>query len=770
MTQDKQDIIDNILGLIWGSKFFQARKLWDKHKNDPDIGYRFEVIGEHLVPIPERPPDDKIAKNSEVKQDQVFTYTQVPNCWLPKTLRSIAEKQYGFGSGRNRVIDYEWYQREGATTQEMDRFASQEWERRAKGYWFYNNGVPTYVTGTYYLHLNYGRADKGRRIEYRDRHRRWTLFWDYVKRHPRCKGMIVLKPRRVGDTTIAGTVCLEIPTRINESNVGIQSKTEGDLKQIRQKMRRAWDEFPGFFRVTNSGFTNGGIDFKKKAGPKYTNKVELDSKIAWGASSPKLFDGWALQLWYGDEQGKREDGKFIENLNIILECLSEGANIVGKALITSTVEEMTKGGGAQYKEVADASGIRELDGNGFTKSGLFEFFTPAFDGYSGFIDKYGMSVIDEPDSETLDYLIRRAKERGDNDLDKYKMGARKFLHNLREGKKGVGNSYNSIRRKYPFTRRECFIADGKETPLPIEGVTTRILELEEFERREVYLTERGNFEWNDPQNWSKGVYWSRNKNGKWEMDRKRGLPSLVGNKENAIATVRSQLPQYRYQSASDDYMIGVDPYDKRTNNDLLAKMGKNGLSLGAITVLERPNPLAVSNGVFDHEKPDELWASGNIVCTYFARPADPDVLYEDVAKTAWFYGSKMNIEKNKDGLHNYLLKKGLALLILAKYNPGSKGGVFTQNMARNAGTVLEERGQYTNDVLHEYFVKLQASWILRHAPKCTSLRSLRQLESYEDGAEGRLDLYISHSLALMGIEIDGSRPTSPLVTIDINRL
>ena len=39
------------------------------------------------------------------------------------------------------------------------KFIQEEWERRENGYWFFNNGVPTYITGDHYFYLQWWTID-----------------------------------------------------------------------------------------------------------------------------------------------------------------------------------------------------------------------------------------------------------------------------------------------------------------------------------------------------------------------------------------------------------------------------------------------------------------------------------------------------------------------------------------------------------------------------------------------------------------------------------
>ena len=39
------------------------------------------------------------------------------------------------------------------------QFIQEEWDRRENGYWFFNHGVPTYITGDHYFYLQWWSID-----------------------------------------------------------------------------------------------------------------------------------------------------------------------------------------------------------------------------------------------------------------------------------------------------------------------------------------------------------------------------------------------------------------------------------------------------------------------------------------------------------------------------------------------------------------------------------------------------------------------------------
>ncbi len=128
------------------------------------------------------------------------------------------------------------------------------------------------------------------------------------------------------------------------------------------------------------------------------------------------YDSERLTYILIDETGKfPPDVPADQFLSIIAETLMEGSERVGWADLPTTVNEMTKKGGAAFKRIWDAatwvkteglSEDEELDDHDedATANRFVRYFTPAFDGLSGFIGKYGESIIDAPTPAQAEYL------------------------------------------------------------------------------------------------------------------------------------------------------------------------------------------------------------------------------------------------------------------------------------------------------------------------------------------------------------------------------
>jgi homing endonuclease-like protein len=107
---------------------------------------------------------------------------------------------------------------------QRQEFVLREWERRINGYWFYNHGKATYLTGKHYFYVGWWKLDSGY-AEYRDTDRKIFYFWQYCIEDPNCYGMVEMTMRRQGKCFGINT-----PIRMYDGSVKmVQDIIDGDL-------------------------------------------------------------------------------------------------------------------------------------------------------------------------------------------------------------------------------------------------------------------------------------------------------------------------------------------------------------------------------------------------------------------------------------------------------------------------------------------------------------------------------------------------------------
>ena len=109
-------------------------------------------------------------------------------------------------------------------------YIDNEFTRREKGFWFYNKDIPTYITGTHYMYLQWSKIDVGA-PDFRESNRLFFIFWEACKADDRCYGLCYLKNRRSGFSFMASGEVVNLATISSDSRYGILSKSGPDAKK-----------------------------------------------------------------------------------------------------------------------------------------------------------------------------------------------------------------------------------------------------------------------------------------------------------------------------------------------------------------------------------------------------------------------------------------------------------------------------------------------------------------------------------------------------------
>lgn len=530
--------------------------------------------------LPVKPPDNQIYNYGLAKKDQKWKRI------IPAT-------------------DFDELERSEQIT-----FIQNELKRRDEGFWFFNNGVAEYMTGQHYFYCNWWKIDVGY-PEWREADRDFFYIWDLCVRDEDCFGLCLMGGRRMGKTYFSSSLLYEYASRHENAHVGIQSKTNRDAKHIFDKIVYSWKSLPFYLKPTDSGDTSPKqvLRFEEpgtrstKAGEKKYKKV-LNSKIDFEATVETAYDGTKLKRYYLDECGKTVNMNVSETWDIVKECLATGSHIIGKALLTTTVEEMEKKGGHNFKEIWDASDRTQKNSVGRTKSGLYRYFRPADHGLEGFIDSYGYSKKEQ---------------------------AREYIMKKREGLSG--DALESEKRKYPLSETDSFRS--------VKGAslfdTNKIYDQIEYnDTLPVSTWIRGDFVM-DP--YDKRVRFHVKENGKFNVLRDE---LLNDDKSNAVS-----MNQYGYHTPlnKDRYVIGVDPFDHDVTADSRA-------SDGASYVFKLFNPMDPR--------------SGYAICEYCARPSKADIFFEDMLNQALYFGCEVLCENQKIGMIQHFRRNGYEKFLMKR--------------------------------------------------------------------------------------------------------
>lgn len=339
--------------------------------NLPPEGYVYNIITKQVE-------YRGVYERSKIKEEQYWKRIPMPS-WYADTM-----KKWDEFDKKKKDDESEFYD------EKLEEFKVQEWDRRLNGFWYMNNGVPTYLTGMHYLYLQWWSIDIGY-PKFRIPDLEKFYFMDYCIQDPLCMGMLEVTKRRFGKSFVAGLFVTEYTTRTKMTNGGIQSKTGSDAKKFFAKtVVNPFRRLPKFFRpeydMSLGVNPKSEMRFQKtnvrgKKAEENVDKDELGSVIDHQSADTVAYDGQKLHRYVADECGKTTEVNVYDRHEVVRYCLlDDEGQIIGKALYTTTVEKLTtEKDGVQeaFKLLWEESNQEKRQENGTTSSGLYRFFMSA---------------------------------------------------------------------------------------------------------------------------------------------------------------------------------------------------------------------------------------------------------------------------------------------------------------------------------------------------------------------------------------------------------
>lgn len=615
-------------------------------------------------------------------------------------------------------------------TDEQIDFIKTEWGKINDGYWFYNNGEPTYITGLHYFYLNYWTLEDGNTPDYRDVDRRYFYFQDHCETLPQCFGVIRIKKRREGATSQATCYLVWKAITQRKSFCGVISKTGKDASDAFVYMvMNGYRNLPVFFKPrAEDEETKTELVFKKKKdkrkskgrekGQIFDDDIGLESKINFKNTALNSYDSGRTTAMLMDEAGKwPKEVPVNQYWPIVKKTMMRGAIKVGFCLIPSTAND-AKSGGEPYKALFDDSSHFD---NPYTGTGLYRYFCPAYDGYEGFIDKYGISIIEEPTQEQKDFIKQ-----------KYGMvietGAKDYLLNQRKIIKDKKALSEEIRMN-PFTEEEAFMIDQKKCYFNSEKIYNQI----DFLKEERVNLRRVRLFWKN----EKTVDWADDPEGPWMVYK---FPEKT--EQNLI----SERDGQRHPGNAHKFVSGIDPF----KSSVISGKG----SMGVCYVFERLNPADPNNSCLP-------------IAEYVDRPRLKSLFHDEMLKAAVFWGYKACYENDvgddfvdyftNKNFKQYLMRTPESAIDKNRKRTVSKFGVTSGDMfamARQLDTCI--------------------SYIENHCDKIVFMDLLEELLQYDHENRTPFDRSVAFMISLLsgvGMEaVKEERKFSviPIKTFSIN--
>ena len=521
---------------------------------------------------------------------------------------------------------FDWKQYPDDFKKQYIDYIENEFQKRDDGFWYYNKGVATYITGTHYMYLQWSKIDVGK-PDFREANRLFYLFWEACKADKRCYGMCYLKNRRSGFSFMASGEVVNLATISSDARYGILSKTGPDAKKMfTDKVVPISVNYPFFFKPIQDGMDRPKTElaYRVPASKLTRRSIQstdhqedlqgLDTTIDWKNTGDNSYDGEKLKLLVHDESGKWErPNNILNNWRVTKTTLRLGSRIIGKCMMGSTSNALDKGGD-NFKKLYNNSDVTKRNRNGQTSSGLYSLFIPMEWNYEGFIDSYGLPVFDTPEEETKgpygDYIDIGILEHWTNEV---------------EGLKHDGDALNEFYRQFPRTEEHAFRDETQNSIFNLAKIYEQIDFNEDLNNNSKITT--GSFQWVNGIKDSSVIFYP-NPKGRFKVS---WVPDIsIQNKY--ITKNGMKYPGNEHMGA-----FGCDSYDISGTTD-----GKG--SKGALHGLTKFS--------MENHPPNHFFLE------YVARPQTAEIFFEDVLMALVFYGMPILCENNKPRLLYYLRRRG----------------------------------------------------------------------------------------------------------------
>ena len=662
-----------------------------------------------IIGLPKKPPvhpNSKldIYKRSVKKEEQYWEREE-----LPKELTRISSI-------------FQWNEMPDNFKSNWVDYIENEFDKRELGHWFYNNGTPTYMTGSHYMYLQWTSIDVGY-PDFREANRIFFIYWEACRADNRCFGMDYLKIRRSGFSFMGSSECVNTGSLAKDSRVGILSKTGSDAKKMfTDKVVPISTRLPFFFKPIQDGMDKPKTELAFRIpASKITKKnmyetvndelYGLDTTIDWKNTDDNSYDGEKLLLLVHDESGKWiKPNNILNNWRVTKTCLRLGSKIIGKCLMGSTSNALNKGGD-NFKKLYEDSNPRERNANGQTKSGMYSLFIPMEWNMEGFIDKHGMPVFYKPSDKIMgvdgEYIRNGAIDYWEAEVDSLKKDA---------------DALNEFYRQFPRTESHAFRDESKSSLFNLTKIYQQI-DYNDSLIMEHHMT-RGRFYWKDGVKDSE-VIWTPDNRGRFKVSwtPKKGLNNSKYSKHGVF------FPSNEHIGA-----FGCDSYD------ISGTVGGRG-SNGALHGMTKFN--------MDDAPSSEFFLE------YVARPQTAEIFFEEVLMACVFYGMPILVENNKPRLLYHFKNRGYRGYSMNRpdkhYNKLSKTEKELGGIPNTSEDVKQSHAAAIESYIEKHIgIDLEATY--RDPDQMGSMYFTRTLEDwakFDINNRTKFDASISSGLAIM---------------------
>ena len=662
----------------------------------------FEEIYNVKIRLPDVPSHEKILNWDKPKEEQMWVREELPN-----------------------FFDKVQYTKAGdlILTEEQEEYAISELQKCKTGIWIYVNGKPYYITKKYYFYLQWWTLEDGSKPEYRDADRRYFTYLEHWENVPWALGIIRSKKRREGASSQATSNLVYEAIFFKNSNCGLVSKSNEDGRATFTEMvAYGYRQLPAFLKpkqlnredtVTELVFAQKASSVKEGSAAGQKDDEGNRSKINYRAPVLNAYDRGRMSRLLLDEFGKLEKEVQASQLfAIISKTLVKGVKRVGFVEMPSTVNKMTKGGG-EFKLLWENA---DLNKRTPTINRLVRYFSPSYDGYEGFIDKYGFSVMSSPTPEQKEYLVSKwvVKDEDGNTISEIseediELGAKAYILKRREGR--TGDDLEEEIRMNPCTESEAFMSANADCIFNLVKLDEQAQKLKDYpvyKRKVVFYRDEvtQSIRWRDANKNEESFCWE-----------------FTGD-----LNIRDSNKHYydnglKKPGRTDSGVIGVDGYSN-------SQGGKKYGSKASAWVYSK----------YDMRDPVN---TGKFTGHLYGRPAEKEELHNQILLCAEYLGYQAYYEFVADDYYTYFKNRGklgyLARFPLNAIDPEKR----KKGVERHYGFPVNDFAMTKqNDTM--------ISYIEHYADKIEWLELIEDLKSFDPQKRTPSDRTVSAMIALVG--------------------
>jgi len=512
-------------------------------------------------------------------------------------------------------------------------------------------------------------------------------------------------------------------TIVRDARLGILSKTGSDAKKMfTDKVVPIVRNYPFFFKPIQDGMDNPKTELafrvpaskitRKNMDEERDDDIDgLDTTIDWKNTADNSYDGEKLLLLVHDESGKWEKPEnILNNWRVTKTCLRLGSRIIGKCMMGSTSNALSKGG-ENFKKLFYDSDPNKRSANGQTKSGLYSLFIPMEWNMEGFIDEYGWPVFDDPKKPVMGI-----------DGEQITMGVITYWNNEVAAMKSDSDALNEYYRQFPRTESHAFRDESKSSLFNLTKIYQQIDYNDAMIKDRVLTT--GYFHWKNGEKDSE-VIWTPDPKGRfvvsWIPDAK--MRNNVIKKDGKF-----------HPGNKDIGVFGCDPYD-------ISGVVGGGGSAGAL------------HGITNFHM--ENAPTNHFFLEYIARPQTAEIFFEDVLMACFFYGMPILVENNKQRLLYHFKNRGYRPFSMNRPDKHtsklSKTELELGGIPNSSEDIKHAHANSINTYIEEY-VGLDAEGNYREKDSMGDMyftRTLNDWARFDINNRTKHDASISSGLALM---------------------